>query len=171
MEKYAEESFKTGWESGKHTLHNIGANVIELHYDNQVAAEFAKDHAADLIVGLDETTRNMVRSTIESSVKEELPWQDIKTQLVDSYGFSESRAETIARTESAIVYNQGFIQVAQESGIVDSVTVSDGDGDEECASYDGQTWTLEEAMDNPISHPNCLREFEYNLKETADEGE
>jgi len=114
----------------------------------------------------------MVRSTIESSVKEEQPWSELKSTLADSYGFSESRAETIARTESAIVYNQGFIQVAQESGLVESVTVSDGDGDEECASYDGQTWSLEEAMDNPISHPNCLREFEYNLKDDSkDEGE
>jgi hypothetical protein len=49
---------------------------------------------------------------------------------------------------------------------VTHVEVSDGDDDDDCADADGQVWTLEEALANPIAHPNCVRSFA-----PADEGD
>jgi hypothetical protein len=46
---------------------------------------------------------------------------------------------------------------------VKEVEVLDGDDDEECASANGQIWTLEEASDNPLGHPNCTRAFAPHL--------
>lgn len=49
---------------------------------------------------------------------------------------------------------------AFEQGGVSFVDVSDGtDNDEACAAADGQRWSLDEALDNPSEHPNCVRAF------------
>jgi HK97 family phage portal protein len=72
---------------------------------------------------------------------------------------SESRARTIARTETANVYNQAAI-MRYERGGIQKVYVMDGrDYDEECRTANGQIWTLEYAMQNPTEHPNCTRAF------------
>jgi phage portal protein BeeE len=62
------------------------------------------------------------------------------------------RAETIARTETMLAYNEAALRGYGEFD-VKQVTAIDGDEDEECASRDGQTYDLDEALD--ISdHPN-----------------
>jgi hypothetical protein len=42
---------------------------------------------------------------------------------------------------------------------IDEVEVSDGTDDDMCADANGQTWTLREALSEPIAHPNCTRSF------------
>jgi phage portal protein BeeE len=62
------------------------------------------------------------------------------------------RAETIARTETMLAYNEAALRGYGEFD-VKQVTAIDGDEDDECASRDGQTYDLDEALD--ISdHPN-----------------
>jgi phage portal protein BeeE len=62
------------------------------------------------------------------------------------------RAETIARTETMLAYNEAALR-GYSAYDVTQVTAIDGDDDEECASRDGQTYDLAEALD--ISdHPN-----------------
>jgi hypothetical protein len=62
------------------------------------------------------------------------------------------RAETIARTETMLAYNEAALRGYGEFN-VKQVTAIDGDEDEECAARDGQTYDLDEALD--ISdHPN-----------------
>jgi hypothetical protein len=62
------------------------------------------------------------------------------------------RAETIARTETMLAYNEAALRGYGEFD-VKQVTAIDGDDDDECASRDGQTYDLDEALD--ISdHPN-----------------
>jgi len=31
--------------------------------------------------------------------------------------------------------------------------------DEECREANGQTWSIQKALANPIAHPNCVRTF------------
>jgi hypothetical protein len=51
------------------------------------------------------------------------------------------------------------VLVAEANGF-DHVLVSDGeDFDEPCQAANGAVWTLEEARDNSIEHPNCRRAF------------
>lgn len=68
------------------------------------------------------------------------------------------KAERVARTETGMAYNLSGIDSYRAGGI-DKVHVYDGDSDEECADADGQVWTLDEADDNPLEHPNCVRAF------------
>jgi phage portal protein BeeE len=62
------------------------------------------------------------------------------------------RAETIARTETMLAYNEAALRGYGEFD-VKQVTAIDGDEDDECASRDGRTYHLDEAL--AISdHPN-----------------
>ena len=84
--------------------------------------------------------------------------------LVGSWGSTpagggESRAMTIARTETATAYNAAAVGAYEDSGLVGTVEVLDGDSDAGCAAANGQIWTLEQAAANAIEHPNCVRAF------------
>jgi HK97 family phage portal protein len=71
----------------------------------------------------------------------------------------DGHAKTIALTEATIAYNEGTLQVA-EANDKSNVIVSDGnDFDEPCAAANGATWTVEQARENMIQHPNCRRAF------------
>jgi|GEM_PF-1284560 len=160
---------EVGWQTGKDMLESMTGDEIKLRFDSHIAAEQAKNHALDLVKDLSDSSRDMLKSTISSSVGNEESWETLKGRLKDNYAFSDSRAETIARTESAKLYNNGFIIAGQESGLVESVDVEDGDEDDECSeAVASSPWTLEMALDNPISHPNCTRSFTYNLKDDTD---
>jgi phage portal protein BeeE len=66
--------------------------------------------------------------------------------------WGDARAETIARTETALSYNRAALDAYKEFR-VSSVIAYDGDYDEECAARNGREFTLEEAMDIE-DHPN-----------------
>jgi len=77
----------------------------------------------------------------------------------DLAGSSEARAELIARTELGTAYNLSSTGAYRDSGVVQFVTVFDGDGDQECSDAHGATWTLDRADREPLGHPNCQRAF------------
>ena len=97
---------------------------------------------------------------------------DLGTRIFDAaQGALDARwrADRIARTESATLFNLGNLTAFQQNGI-EHVEVSDGDGCDICAAIDGEIWTVDEAMANPTEHPNCLRAFapvETDLEEVA----
>lgn len=121
-------------------------------------------YLAARITQLDETTREVVADELRRSLEDDTvdSVQDLAGRLsevtLESAAFSPARALMIARTETAIAYNTGALAAYRQGG-VENVEVSDGDGDEECAEADGETWTLEEALADPIAHPNCTRAF------------
>jgi hypothetical protein len=66
--------------------------------------------------------------------------------------FGDLRAETIARTETALSYNRASVLGYKELG-VEQFLAYDGDDDPECAERNGQTFTADEAADIE-DHPN-----------------
>ncbi|HUS61344.1 MAG TPA: hypothetical protein VMY34_04045, partial [Acidimicrobiales bacterium] len=66
--------------------------------------------------------------------------------------FDDARAELIARTESALVYNESALRSFSEFG-VDEVEAIDGDEDAECASRNGSIFSVAEAL-SITDHPN-----------------
>jgi len=156
---------------GVSSFHEIGfeAGSEEINffqeYPRMKGKEWAGKYAGELITQLEESTKQMVRSTIEASIEAGETYLELQAQLMEQYGFSPKRAAIIARTESAKCYNIGAVDAWNNSGIVDKVRVSDGDYDEKCQAADGQIWTLEYAKSHPIEHPNCVREFFPILKE------
>lgn len=66
--------------------------------------------------------------------------------------WSDIRAETIARTETALSYNRAALDGYKEFDVRE-VQAIDGDDDPECAERDGQTYAVEDALAIE-DHPN-----------------
>ena len=79
----------------------------------------------------------------------------IRTLLKD---FTDGQLSTIANTESAMYYNEGALQLAEKSG-GGRVLVTDGHYDPACEDANGQIWSVTQARENPLEHPNCTRSF------------
>ncbi len=136
-----------------------------------------------------ESVRQEVRDKVQEAVRE--GWANDRLAAELGALFDESRADMIARTETAIAYNTGvaetFIDIGQ-----DLVLILDGEGctpdghddgapapDENLlgevqleALADGQVWTPQQLLEHPTAHPNCVRaavayEPELSSKEAA----
>jgi phage portal protein BeeE len=110
------------------------------------------------ITGINQTTRNEVGKAIETGVAEGLTASELASRIEDASTFNAARAEMIARTETALAYNDAALGTYRELQ-VERVQVIDGDGDAECSHVNGATWSLDEANANPIGHPHCVRDF------------
>lgn len=104
------------------------------------------------IVGINQTTRNRVQDIIEQGVEDGLGPAELGDLIEGDAIFDEARAEMIARTEMMFAYNDAALGSYSEFG-VEWVQAIDGDEDEECASRDGQEFTVDEAS-TIEDHPN-----------------
>lgn len=123
---------------------------------------FMTKYVGERVVQLNGTTLEQVsdaiRSTLADATDDVLAdtVRDIVREKFASY--EQYRATRIARSETAIAYNHGNVLGFAQAG-VGEVEVSDGTDDDACADANGQTWTLREALSDPIAHPNCTRSF------------
>jgi SPP1 gp7 family putative phage head morphogenesis protein len=104
------------------------------------------------IRGINQTTRDTIAGIVEQAFGRGLAPIEVADLIEDATAFNPARAETIARTETAIVYNEAAIRSYREYG-VEQVQAIDGDEDEECAARNGQIYTVDEAMEIQ-DHPN-----------------
>ena len=74
------------------------------------------------------------------------------------FAADDARAETIARTESAFIFNAATTAAYRNAGL-SQVYVLDGETDDECAAANGSTWDMAQAEMEPLAHPNCVRSF------------
>ena len=140
-------------------LRKGGAVTLSTDWSDVGAADYAEEHAADLVVDIEDATREGVRRTIERALRDGLSREELEDALTDSGLFTETRAQLIARTEVAYARNGSQTDSWTALG-VESVFVFDGtDCDEECAAADGSIWDIDFASDNLLEHPNCERAF------------
>jgi phage portal protein BeeE len=120
--------------------------------------DYVRAKVGERITGINATTREKVQKLVAEGIEQGMSPQDLGSALKESAAFDAARADMIARTETAYAYNDSAIQ-SYLSLDVEQVQVIDGDKDAECAHADGATWSMDEALSNPISHPNCTRDF------------
>lgn len=119
---------------------------------------------ASRVVGISNSTRDDLRSTIGRALQGEkddegrtvVPSiQEIRKRIQAQGDItSKSRAQLIARTETANAGRQGSL-LAYGDANVKKVEALDTDNDEECAARNGKVFTVEEAAEiDP--HPNCV---------------
>ncbi len=104
------------------------------------------------IIGITETTQQAVAAAISNGYDQGLSPAQIADTIESLPAFDEARAELVARTETMFAYNSAALDSFGELGVT-MVEAIDGDGDEECAARDGQTFAIEDAMDIE-DHPN-----------------
>ncbi len=124
---------------------------------------------------IDDYTRERVNELTQEAISEGWGPEELAEHIDESGVFGEARAEMIARTEVAIAQSRGKVRTYREADI-EKVMVLDGDYDSECQDANNSVWTVDEAEENPVEHPNCERDFrpltrEERAEEDDEEGD
>jgi len=153
------EAFGAGWKAGATKLKVATAFDVA----NPRAMRWLKAHAAELVKGIDDTTRARVASIVTQAVEEGWAYTKTEAALKDLYaGFSKAmpqahittRAQLIAVQEAANAYGAGQYETGHwlaETGVaVEKAWLSAADERvcDECDSNDGDGWI---ALDQPFS--------------------
>lgn len=129
------------------------------------AVQEAREALAELVVRINETTRKAIREQVEEGMRRGMSIPQIANGDADQQykgiqgvfnEASAARAETIARTETAMFFGAANA-ASYEQAHVAEVAIFDGNGDPECAEADGSVWPLQKYKENLIEHPNCVR--------------
>lgn len=133
---------------------------------NKGAEEYAESHSAELVTNIKESTRNMLRGTIEDAIKEGWSQPELAEEIANSYGFSESRADLISSQELGVAYSRGRIDAAEGAGATKkrSLLSADHDDAEDCDCTDAadagavdfdESFTDDPDYDFPPYHVRC----------------
>jgi hypothetical protein len=128
------------------------------------AVEWAQNRAAKLIVDIEQTTMERIRADVTEALSEGQYTEDLADKLVDSYGFSDARAEMISRTELAAADSAGNMAAYRESGVVEMKSWLRADAADDCDICQGNEddgdipigQAFSSGDDAPPGHPNCL---------------
>jgi hypothetical protein len=131
---------------------------------NDRAVVYAKARAAELVSGVDDATRDDLKSIIADGLADNIGMDAIADNIRDAYAFSEDRADLIARTEITMANQQGALQgmkMARGAGVkLKKIWVPDADACEECqGNEDDGPIDLDDQFssgdDASPAHPNC----------------
>lgn len=150
-------------DGGQAALAQVIADVTkdQLAQVNERAVAYAKDRSAELVTQLEDSTREMLRSTLAQALEEGWSNDKLADELGDNYAFGEDRAETIARTETAYADVQGNLEGYRASGVVQGKQwiIAQDEFCDDCNDLDGVIVGLDEQFpdggDGPPLHPNC----------------
>ena len=122
------------------------------------ALEWIEERAAELVTGINATTRDRLATAIKVSLEEgegvPLAAKRIKSFFNETY---KGRAKTIARTEIIAANNEGALKGYERAGIekAEFYTSLDDRTCEECEPLHGNVYPVMEAHGLIPVHPNC----------------
>lgn len=143
---------------------------VQVEYDTtNPAIQRAIDKLATRVRGVSDTVRENIRNLVGTALEGEydegagrvvIPSNSEIAARIRAAGITDSeyRSRMIARTETGTAFNLGHTYAYEDAGVTE-VEVMDGEDDPECAQANGAVWSLEDARDNPLGHPNCVRAF------------
>jgi hypothetical protein len=107
---------------------------------------------------LSDETLSRINTFLDDAIKKNFDI-DVIEAGIDEIIANPLRSATIARTEAARASNLGMGLMYEELG-VKNLEIADNEGPNSCAACkaaNGETWSVEKFMNNPIEHPNCVR--------------
>jgi len=131
---------------------------VTTNLSNEEAVKWAAERAGELITQISETTREEIRVKVAQASAEGWSTDELADELTDSWGFDPSRAEMIARTESAFADIAGNRALYEASGMVSKVEwiMADADVCDICEELDGKIMGVDiDKSELPPAHPNC----------------
>ena len=149
----------------------------------QRAAEYARHRGAALLrldgeVSLASFTRKRVQEAVARAIEEGLSLVQLQKTLREDIAFSATRAETIARTETATALGQGAKQASLVQGRDEKrwYTQFDDRVDEDCIANESQGWikiadTFASGADTVPQHDRCRCNVIYRTAALHDEDE
>lgn len=146
----------------------MGQVDIEFDDENPDAVAWAKQHAAELITNISETTRERIKDEVVGAFKEGVSPKDLADAL-DAIVNDEDRAELIARTETMTAANEGQRQAwdqAVDKGLLTGdekrewIATGDKDTCDQCSELDGTVIGMDDEYpndggDGPPAHVFC----------------
>jgi hypothetical protein len=94
-----EEAAEDGAEAGAEVIGIDLSSATKLV--NKQAVSWAKEHAVELVQGLEQTTRDALRGLVAKAEEEGWAVERLKKAILDNYAFSPERAQLIAQHELA----------------------------------------------------------------------
>lgn len=156
LKPYYVKLLEIAWNDGSDTVGEVvGAFDLENEYVQTVLQDLAKR-----VKGVEDTTREEIQNVIGQMGREGLSIDQVRARLQEMAEInSASRAEMIARTESAQAYSAGSMAYYKESGVVSGMEWLTTDPCPICAPLDGKIADLgkqfDGGFDHPPAHPNC----------------
>lgn len=166
-------------EQGNYVLDFLGAGG-NLEVTTDPAVEYLREHGAELIREINETTREKLRETLAEGFEAGESVPDLATRVEDVFkDATRNRAEMIARTESLRASNFGSVEAYRQSGVVEAEEWLTAKNDRVCPfclemegkvigldesffdkgdslTVDGNTLKFDMlAVEYPPLHPNC----------------
>lgn len=149
-------------EQGKEALIALGLNPADFTIENPKIAQIIAENLQSFAGGITETTATEIRAQVIAGVEQGEGAVKIGRRLSDSFGFSKSRAEMIARTEVNRGANISEREAWKMSGVVKEKTwwtAEDERVEPNCAGLHGKTFPLDYVYDfgstEPPYHPRC----------------
>lgn len=105
-------------------LIGIEKKVLEEDDLDETLLAWAKEHSAESVVDIATSTKRKINRAIVRGIERNDTPADIARSIRKSVGMSASRAETIARTETAIAYNVGQDEAMTEASSEFGVAMS-----------------------------------------------
>jgi hypothetical protein len=162
--------FTSGTETTNEARANVGLSPIDgadvvpaiVSQPHERAIAWANDHAADLITGIEDRTRDMLRGTVVDALEQGWSARELTDNIEQSAGFSSYRSETISRYELISAHGQGTLEALKDSNVCWGKEWLVGDDPcEECqANADQGPIPVDEDFqsgdDAPAAHPRCI---------------
>ena len=162
--------------SGTHTFNAMRDPVHELpegevtaqDISNRLvtfATDYATQRAAELVSGINETTRDKLNVLVRNAVALHWSTDELADRLTDTGAFNDSRAEMIARTETSAAQNAATLEMgklAVDRGIDLKKGWTLGDDPCPICIAAAKMGIIEvnadfgDAGDGPPLHPNCM---------------
>jgi SPP1 gp7 family putative phage head morphogenesis protein len=155
---------------------NLVADADSLDQLNEKALEYAEERGAELVgkqvlddgtvidnpdaeYSITQSTLEMLRYDIADAVENGISNEELAAALEESYAFSEDRAETIARTETAFADVGGNMAAYEEANVEKKQWIVGAGCCDECQALDQEIQPLDQPFssgdDAPPAHPNC----------------
>jgi len=143
---------------------------------NPRAVKYVKSRGAENVKGINETTKDQLRTLIGNAVEDSKSYTEITKLIRQVFSdFSQYRARLIAVTEVGNGYEAGnriLIDDLIDGGLEMEkswLTVGDANVDPECADNEAEGWIpVDQAFgsghDQPLAHPNCRCTCLYRRK-------
>jgi hypothetical protein len=131
---------------------------------NEAAVTAAREQAAELVTQIEDTTREMIRGVIADGLEQNIGTDEIAQNIMDSTGFSETRADLIANTEVRNANSQGALEGyrgANSMGLTVQKEWLLGDNPCEICEANADDGPIDvdddfsSGDDAPPAHPNC----------------
>jgi len=136
---------------------------LPIYYEGpplQDAINYASEHTATLVKGLNDETRDQMRQVIENAISEKRGVEGLSRDLRQVFDdMSRTRSQVIARTETCDALESAFMDRAKDLGVTgkewivtDPCEICEGNGNAGVIPLNDD---FPSGDDRPPAHPNC----------------